>query len=108
MNDFNDELITVSNGVALLDAQAAAKIEDFERRIKAIKEAEDALKAAILAEMESKNILSIKTESMAISFVAESERESLDTKKLKEEKPDIYDEYVKFSPVKASIRIKLK
>ena len=108
MNDFNDELITVSNGVALLDAQTAAKIANFERKMKEIKEAEDALKAAILEEMESKGILSIKTEEMTISYIAESERESLDSKKLKEEKPDLYDEYVKFSPVKSSIRIKLR
>lgn len=108
MNDFNDELITVSNGVALLDAQTAAKIANFERKMKEIKEAEDALKAAILEEMESKGILSIKTEEMTISYIAESEREGLDSKKLKEEKPDLYDEYVKFSPVKSSIRIKLR
>ena len=50
MNDFRDELITVSKGVALLDAQTAAKIADFERRIKELKEAEDKLKAAILEE----------------------------------------------------------
>lgn len=108
MNDFRDELITVSNGVALLEAQTAARIEDFEQRMKEIKEAEDALKAAILEEMESKNILSIKTAKMTISYVAPSDRESLDTKRLKEEKPDLYDEYVKISPVKSSIRIKLK
>lgn len=108
MNEFKDELITVSNGVALLDAQTAVRIAEFERKAKEIKEAEDALKAAILEEMESKGILSIKTEEMTISYVAPSDRESLDSKKLKAEKPDIYDEYVKISPVKSSVRVKLK
>ena len=108
MNDFRDELITVSNGVALLDAQTAVKIAEFERKIKEIKEAEDALKAAILEEMEGKNILSIKTSDMTISYIGPSDRETLDSKRLKEEKPEIYDEYVKISPVKSSIRIKLK
>ena len=108
MNDFRDELITVSNGVALLDAQTAIRIADFERKMKEIKEAEDALKAAILEEMESKNILSIKTNDMTITYVAPSDRETFDSKKLREEKPDLYDEYVKISPVKSSIRIKLK
>ena len=77
-------------------------------KMKEIKEAEDALKAAILEEMESKNILSIKTNDMTITYVAPSDRETFDSKKLREEKPDLYDEYVKISPVKSSIRIKLK
>ena len=108
MNQFMDELITVSNGVALLDAQTAAKIADFERKIKELKEAEDALKAAILEEMEEKGILSIKTEDMTVSYVASYDRESLDTKRLKEEKPEIFDEYVKFSTVKPTVKIKLR
>lgn len=108
MKEFMDELITVSNGVALLDAQTAIKIANFERKMKEIKEAEDALKTAILEEMESKNILSIKTDDMTISYVAPSDRETFDSKKLREDKPDLYDEYVKISPVKSSIRIKLK
>lgn len=103
----NDELITISKGVALLDAQTAVKIAEFERKMKEIKEAEDALKAAVLAEMEEKGILSIKTDDMTISYVASADRESLDTKRLKAEQPDLYDSYVKISPVKASIRIKL-
>lgn len=102
-----DELITISRGVALLDAQTAVKIADFERRIKEIKVAEDALKAAILEEMADKNILSVKTDEMTISFVAGTERESLDSKRLRAEHPDLYDEYIVMSPVKPSIRIKL-
>lgn len=102
-----DELITVSQGVALLDAQTAVRIAEFERKMKEIKEAEDALKTAILEEMEDKDIKSIKTDDMTISYIAASDRESLDTKRLKSENPDIYDAYVKISPVKSSIRIKL-
>lgn len=102
-----DELITVSRGVALLDAQTAVRIAEFERKMKEIKAAEDALKAAILEEMESKGIMSIKTDEMTLSYVAGSERETLDSKRLREEEPELYDKYVKMSPVKASIRIKL-
>ncbi|MBO7326263.1 MAG: hypothetical protein J6U74_01995 [Clostridia bacterium] len=102
-----DGLITLSNGVALLDPTTADRIEDFERTIKEIKEKEDELKQMILAEMEEKNILTIKTETMTISYVAPTDRETLDSKRLKAEKPDLYDEYVKMSPVKANVRIRL-
>ncbi len=102
-----DELITVSQGVALLDAQTAVRIAEFERKMKEIKAAEDALKAAILEEMESKGIKSIKTDDMTISFVAASEKETFDSKQLRADEPDMYDKYIKMTPVKASIRIKL-
>ena len=102
-----DELVTVSQGVALLDAQTAVRIAEFERKMKEIKEAEDALKAAILEEMEDKGIKSIKTDDMTISYIAPSDRETLDTKRLKAELPDIYDDFVKIAPVKSSIRIKV-
>lgn len=108
MNEFKDELITVSNGVPLLDAQTAVKIANFERKIKEIKAAEDALKAAVLEEMESKGILTIKTDDMTISYVAPTDRETFDSKKLREEQPDVYDKYVNITQVKSSVRIKLK
>lgn len=58
--------------------------------------------------MESKGIIKLDTDELTISYVAPTDRETLDTKALREELPDIYDTYVKISPVKSSIRIKLK
>jgi len=103
-----DNLITINNDVAILDGAAANKIAEFERQVKEIKAKEDELKQAILAEMESKNIIKLDTDDLTISYVAPTTRETLDSKTLKEELPDIYDTYIKISPVKASVRIKLK
>ena len=58
--------------------------------------------------MESKGIIKLDTDELTISYVAPTDRETLDTKALREELPDIYDTYAKISPVKSSIRIKLK
>ena len=103
------ELIKIENGISLLDADTSNKIAEFERQIKLIKEAEDALKEAIKAEMEAKGILKVQDEinGMTITYIAPTFRETFDSKKFKADKPDMYDEYVKFSPVKSSIRIKL-
>lgn len=103
-----DELITISQGVALLDAQTAVRIAEFERKAKEIKDAEDALKKEILEEMAEKGIIKIETDDMTITYVAPTDRESFDSKRLRAEKPDLYDEYVNISPVKASVRVKLK
>ena len=102
------ELIKLYGEAAILDGTTAKHIAEFERMAKEIKAKEDALKKAILEEMESKGLIKIDTDELAITYVAPAERETLDTKTLRDELPDIYDAYVKISPVKSSIRIKLK
>lgn len=102
------ELINLYGEAAILDGTTAKHIAEFEKMAKEIKAKEDALKAAILAEMESKGVIRLETDELNITYVAPTERETLETKALREELPDIYDTYVKISPVKASIRIKLK
>lgn len=103
------ELIKIENGISILDMEVSQKIVEFERQIKLIKEAEDALKEMIKAEMEARGILKVEDETngMTISYVAPTSRETFDSKKFKADNPDMYDEYVKFTPVKSSIRIKI-
>lgn len=103
------ELITLTEqGVALLSMDVATKIAEFERKVKEIKDAEEKLKEAIKAEMASKGVIKLETSDITITYVAPTTRETLDTKALKEELPDIYDTYVKLSDVKDSIRVKVK
>lgn len=102
------ELITINEGVALLSPETSAKIAECEKRIKEIKEAEDSLRQAILEEMEAKGIKSLETDEMTITYIAESDRESFDSKSFRSDHPDLYDDYIKFTTVKPSVRIKLK
>lgn len=102
------DLITIKDETAILDRETATKIAEFERMAKELKAKEDKLKKAILKEMESKQLIKLDTDNLTITYIVPTERESLDSKTLREELPDIYDAYVKISPVKPSIRIKLK
>jgi len=102
------ELIKIENEIAILDEGVSQKIADFERQVKLIKEQEDSLKQAILDEMEKNQILKLDTPDLLISYVASSDRETFDSKAFKEAHQDLYDEYVKMTPVKPSIRIKVK
>lgn len=102
------ELIKIENEIAILDEGVSQKIADFERQVKLIKEQEDSLKQAILDEMEKNQILKLDTPDLLISYVASSDRETFDSKAFKEAHQDLYDEYVKMTPVKSSIRIKVK
>lgn len=100
-------IIKQENGL-ILSPEASKKIAEFERQAKAIKEAEDKLKAEILAEMETRNIVKLDTEDLTITYVAETYRESFDSKALKADHEELYNQYTKISPVKSSIRIKVK
>ena len=102
------ELIKVYGEAAILDGTTAKHIAEFEKMAKDIKAKEDELKKAILTEMESKGIIKLETDELTISYVAATDRETCDSKKLRADNPDLYDEYIKISTVKPSVRIKLK
>jgi len=102
------ELIKIENELAILDPEVSKQIADFERQIKAIKEQEDNLKKAILEEMEQNQIVKIETPDLLISYIAPTDRETFDSKTFKTEHQDLYDEYISMTPVKSSIRVKVK
>lgn len=102
------KLIKVEDQVAVLSEEVSNQIAEFERQVKEIKKQQDELKLSILNEMEANNIIKLETDDLIISYVAPTDRETFDSKTFKEEHSDLYDEYVKMTPVKSSIRIKLK
>jgi len=102
------ELIKIENEKAILNLETSKQIAEFERSIKEIKEKEDELKQLILEEMESKKLLGIETDDLKISYVAPTDRETFDSKRFREDYSALYDDYVKLTPVKSSIRIKVK
>lgn len=101
-----NEIIIQANNT--LSEEIEKQIVSIEKRIKKLKEQEEAMKTALLSEMEAKNLIKLETDKMVISYVAPTDRESFDSKKFRSDNPDLYDEYVKISPVKSSIRIKVK
>lgn len=103
-----NDLIVMENGLPVLNENIANELIDIELMAKSLKERADALKAEILAAMEKNNIVKVDTPSMLISYIAPTDRETLDAKALKAELPEIYDSYCKITPVKASIRIKVR
>lgn len=102
------QLIVVNDGVATLNAGVASAIAQFEAEMKRLKAQEEELKVAILREMEEHGLIKIDTPELTLTYVGETMRETFDTKRFKAENRDVYDEYVKLSPVKASVRVKVK
>lgn len=103
-----ENLIIKQDNTLILNPEVSKQIADFERQAKAIKDAEDKLKADILAAMEEQGIIKLETDDLAISYVAPTYRETFDSKALKTDDEATYNKYIKISNVKSSIRIKVK
>ena len=102
------ELIKIENGLEIATQQLideALEIKLLEEKLKAKK---DNLTLTLLEEMESKGIKKIDTPDVVISYIGESDREVFDSKKFREDYPDLFDNYVKFSKIKPSVRIRAK
>ena len=103
------ELITIDEaGNAVLDPFTATRLEGFERQMEILKEKEAEVKQAVFEEMQRKGVIKIETDGMRISYVAAYDREKFDSKALKKADPDLYDDYVNFTHVKANIQVRLK
>ncbi len=103
-----NELVKLENGKYGLVKDAVDTITTIENEIKKLKEMQDNYKEQLLKVMEENDILKIEIPELTITRKAPTTRETLDSKALKADMPEIYDEYVKISDVKGSITIKVK
>lgn len=103
----NDMIITSGN-MPVLRPEIAAEIVQLEQMLKGLTERQKALKQGILGAMQAYGITKLETPEMLINYIAPTDRESFDSKAFQKEFPEIYDQYVRISPVAASVRIKLK
>lgn len=101
----NEIVITSDNGLSLSSERSVCEIL---KQLDELKKQEAIIKEDLMEEMKKRGLVKIDTTKLTITYVDATTRESFDSKKLKEEKPEIYDEYCRISPVKDSIRIKVK
>ncbi len=105
----NDKEILIINGFEEnFKPVIATKIREFEKQVKEIQAKEDELREKLLIAMRENGITKIDSEGLSITYIAPTKKETFDTKRIREERPDLYLEYVKVSNVKDSIKIRLK
>lgn len=81
-------------------------LENLINYLKSIKETVDAeLKNIVEQEFLETGESSIKTDDYSFTYVSPTTKESLDTKRLKAEDPELYKKYVKVSNVSGSLRV---
>lgn len=103
-----NDLIVLENGEYILEKDAVKTIITIEKEIKNLKEMQDNYKEILLKAMEENEIIKLETPELSITRKAPTTREGLDSKSLKADMPEIYDEYVRISEVKGSVTIKVK
>ena len=105
--DINNFIVKKEDNYQLADIiTSELKMIDEEKR--ELKRKEDAIREALIKEMEDKGIIKISDENISITYKAPTERETFRTKDFKKDLPDLYDTYVEFTPVKSSLLIKIK
>lgn len=68
------------------------QLADLKAQIKELERQQDDVKAGILQAMEHYGVTSFKNEYITITYVPDSETESIDLKALQAQEPDLYDE----------------
>ena len=103
-----NELIIHSGAGFSLAPAAQDAIAALEAQIKDLREREKQLKERLYEAMEAEDIIKIETPDLSITRVLPTHKESFNAKALRKDDPDLYDKYVYLSPVKGSLRIKVK
>lgn len=93
--------------VAAIEA-AEQIIAEAEAEKKAAEDRIAEIKAALMAEMEKRALKTFETDRLKITYVLPSTRTTIDSARLKKERPEIAVEYSKTSQTSASVRITLK
>lgn len=101
---YQQKSITVAENTLQQIVKLKEIIEGAETAKKQLKDLEEYL----TKEMGENNVKSLENDYMKITYIYPSERETIDSKSLKEKYPSIAEECTKKSKVKASVRITLR
>ena len=103
-----DEMIVFENGNAVITKEVLDQIAVIDTQMKFYDTQYKALKEQLKEKMEEAGIVKIEMPDVDITYVGPTQRESLDSKALRAEDPEIYNKFIKKSDVESSIRIKVK
>jgi hypothetical protein len=83
-------------------------LEDTLFQIESLEKVADSIRAKIKEEMERRGILDLQIGKVKMTYVAGTIRQTFDSKKFREDDPDLYAVYLKDTVVKPSVRITIK
>lgn len=105
---YKPKQLTVAGDLLAQVAEAETQIKKFELLKKEVEAKADELKKQLIEAMRAQDIKSFENDSLKITYIEPTTRETIDSKLLKAEMPEIAAKYTKVSKVKDSVRITLK
>lgn len=100
-----NELVRFENKEIVVSNEAIEKLKNFKKVKDELDLLDKQLKQELKEAMEQVGLKKFIVNGLCATIKNESTRVTLDTKKLKEEMPDIYEEYSKEIPVASSITL---
>ena len=100
-----EEIVKVEDGQVVVAQEMINKIIEFEKYKKEMEYQEKLLKEGLMEAMNEVGIKRFIVNGLSATIKDGTTRTTIDSKKLKEELPDIFEEYSKTSEVKPSITI---
>ena len=88
--------------------QAIKAMTDMLTQQKKLEQQISDMREVIKSAMEQYDVKSFENDAVKITYIAPTERKSVDTARLKKEHPEIAEAYQKISPVKSSVKIEIK
>ena len=88
--------------------QAEKIIAYFENERKQAEEKAKLVREKIVESMKAQGLTKFENDKILINLIAAGKRETFDSTRFKKEHPDMYDQYIKTSETKETVRIKLK
>lgn len=110
-NDCGEAIIDGDSGLELFQATQMTilnNIADLVNQKKELEAAEKKLKDELKKAMEQYGIKKFSSDILDITYVAETTKNSLDSARLKKEKPDVYAAFTKTSKSSAYIKVTVK
>lgn len=102
------ELAEVNNNMLAIQNQIVQATVEFQNELAEYQKKDTELRKAISDAMEASGTKSFENDFVKLTYIAPSSRTGIDMDKLKLLHPEIVEEFKKVTPVKASVRIKIK
>lgn len=102
------DLIKLDEQALMLEPQESEYIADLLVRYNNVNEELNNIKAGLQAFMERSNIKKLETDELVITYIAETYRETFNSRAFRKDHEELYNDYIDISTVKPSVRIKLK
>ena len=100
-----NEIVKIENNEIIVATEVIEQIKEFQKAKAKMDMMEKELKASLKSAMEQNGIKKFIINGLCTNIKDATSRTSIDSKRLKEECPDIYKEYSKTTPVASSITL---